>query len=455
MGRSNRAKQRRRERRFAEKMAGGRAARAPQAGLNDMAGRLRGMLWRPSYGEARAVIFALAVKSVFTLAMLAFGHNHAEIIAAFDLQSWFPGEPNNWNRWYTRGAPVWYAPLAHWDGQHYLLLADWGYNIQYDNTGGKQFYPLYPLAIRAFSLVFSPAVSALLLNYLFVGGFCAFLYRTGAHFGCRWPALSVVMVMAFPTAFFTSAFYSEPLFLFLLGGFFHHFFCTKNRRAYLLFFALLPLSRGSAAFVFGGLALCALLEFARFFAARRAAHAAEEPAAAPQMFAWRPYAECAAVFVLGAVAYLAFFQIVVGDAFVGIKAQARANTGNSIANIFNPAHFWDILTAKSMDAKWFSIYHARSYYWIMWITLAACAAFAALREWKLLCFYFSLVYCHAAMGDLAGHTRYMLAAMPFLALALAKHARRRQHAAMIYALCAAMFALQLYLAARYAMNLWV
>jgi len=296
MSKRSRAGERRRAKRLQRKHVESARMTQTQQEPRAAAGRLRRALrWRPTRGEAHAILFVTAVKIVFTLAMLLFAWNYLELAQAFGLHAYFPGAPNANHRWYT-GADIssWYLPLANWDAQHYLLLSDYGYNHGYDRTSGQQFYPLYPMLIRACSLVLPRPAAALLLNYFFMAGFALFMYRIGVARRCRRPLLTLLIVMAFPTAFYTSVFYAEPLFLFLLAGFLWHFW-HSGRRVYLLYFALLPLTRGSAAFVFGGLALFALLDYARHknmpIAAAHTPSAAAAPPARPSIsfsFTLRP-----------------------------------------------------------------------------------------------------------------------------------------------------------------------
>ncbi len=107
---------------------------------------------------------ALAIKTVVMTAMLFFFYRFSN-----------PDRVHNlWNRWYTGEGDLtsWYIPFANWDGQHYLLLADYGYGHWQHS---QSFYPLFPELIRVLSYVFSPAVSAVLLNYVFSAGFFLFV----------------------------------------------------------------------------------------------------------------------------------------------------------------------------------------------------------------------------------------------------------------------------------------
>ena len=71
----------------------------------------------------------------------------------------------------------------------------------------------------------------------------------------------------------------------------------------------------------------------------------------------------------------------------------------------------------------------------------------------LLLLYVCSVYGAASMGDGGSYLRFALAACPILAIALVH--QFRQHPVKISGVCMLMFALQLYLATRFAIHEWV
>jgi len=382
--------------------------------------------------ETRIIGLALAVK----IAMAAF------MLFAFYQFSDFEQIHNLGNRLYTgqENRTAWYLAFANWDGQHYLILSDLGYKHW---NFAQAFYPLYPMLMRALSAVFSPWMSGLILNYLFTAGFCVFLHRIAAHIKCPKPHLAVLMLLAFPTAFFTGAIYTEALFLFLLTGFLYHLLVTRSY-AVLMYAFLMPLTRPTAVFIVGGLLLHTAVEYAQ---ARSRAKKWEKASANPaeieragtnrrrkrkaraaqiapvKPFDWRYPALCLAAFLAGALAYLLFMKFATGDAFSGFAG---------LENLHDYHHLPD--------------------HGIVLFFLAA-LIFVLRREWALLCFYFPLVYAHAAMSAVRAdsYLRYMLIAAPFLVLAGLKAAPRP---AAVYALCAVLFAAQLYFAYRFSLNQW-
>lgn len=420
--------------------------------------------------EYRIIGLALAVKTVVAAAMLLF----------FFLQPDSAPIHNLWNRWYTgaENLSAWYLPFANWDGQHYLLLSEWGYDCgDCKKIGSQAFYPLYPMLLRALSVVSPPWIAALLLNYLLTAGFCVFLYRIASHLQCPKPHLAVLLLLTFPTAFFTVPIYSEALFLFLQLGFLYHLLVSRSY-VVLLYAFLMPLTRGTGIFIAGGLLLyiavgCAQALYraqrekwrrkaqqaqeaqskrGRLHPRRRPAPAAPPPPP-PEPFDWRYPAYCFAAFFAGGVAYLLFMWAATGDALTGLAGQSRFVAKNSIANLLNLSVLLDhlltepngLLTVKN------SIYD-RSY---MALFVTGIIVFVWRREWPLLCFYFPVIYTHTFMNvSLTSYSRYMLVAAPLLALAWLKSRPSPRPPYVGYALCAAFFAVQLYMARRYSLNLW-
>ena len=105
------------------------------------------------------------------------------------------------------------------------------------------------ILIQFFSMVMSPPVAALLLNYALMAGFGIFLYLIGLHLRCERPYMAMLIVIgaSFPTAFFTST-ACGGLLLFLMMGFVCHVLIVRSK-AYLFCIALLPLAGCSVAFL--------------------------------------------------------------------------------------------------------------------------------------------------------------------------------------------------------------
>ena len=388
--------------------------------------------------ELRVVGMALVVKLFIMLAMA----NFYDAVSDHDLT-------NLWNRHYTGqdNLASWFILFANWDGQHYLLLAERGYSFHMDSPA---FYPLYPGLINLLSHIFPPAVSAVLLSYVFTAGFSLFLYRITAHFSRSKAQLTVLLVMTFPTAFFFSAFYTESLFLFLETGFLYHLFVTRSK-AGLIYLMLLPLTRPSAVFIFGGLILYTLFEYATYRIEVSKHKKQTRKSLSHRRFDWRYLLYLGVAFMAGVAAYLLIMLLQTGSPFSGITTQNNFMAGNRIANLFNPAIFLQNLFANTDQL--FSYTNSINDRIFMVLSLACGAFFIAFREWRLLCFYLPIVYGHIGMGvGGMSYSRLFLAGLPLLALVLAKNIRWDWP---LYAVCAVGFAFQVYLARLFSLNLWV
>jgi hypothetical protein len=105
-------------------------------------------------------------------------------------------------------------PWQSWDGQWYLKIAAAGYAPD----GSPAFFPLYPLLIRATApaLGGNPLAAALLWSWMALAGALVVLtLLLRSDFGDDETVTSLVLLLAFPTAFTFHAAYTESLFLLL------------------------------------------------------------------------------------------------------------------------------------------------------------------------------------------------------------------------------------------------
>lgn len=106
--------------------------------------------------------------------------------------------------------------IKHWamfDGLHYIKIATEG---AYE--GSSAFFPLYPLLIGLLSSVMSPFLAGIGISLFSLAGtlylFPRYLKALGLSEKAIWWA--VLLFLAFPTAFYLQAVYTESLFIFLL-----------------------------------------------------------------------------------------------------------------------------------------------------------------------------------------------------------------------------------------------
>ena len=106
-----------------------------------------------------------------------------------------------------------------WDAHHFLRVAEVGYRTGTpppDDPLYIVFFPFFPLAVRVVSVVFRDLVlSGLMVSFVASVGAGFVLHRLVALDASEDEAWrSVLLLLAFPTAYFLAAPYSEALFLF-------------------------------------------------------------------------------------------------------------------------------------------------------------------------------------------------------------------------------------------------
>jgi Mannosyltransferase (PIG-V) len=128
------------------------------------------------------------------------------------------------------------APVARWDSAWFLEVARHGYQPQLGGVSAPRdaYFPLYPLAIRALSVLGGGQVLA--GGLLSLGAFAVALYGIhrlttlelgGGQRGAQSARLAVLVMAFSPMAFFFSAVYSESLYLALSVGV---FWAARNGR---------------------------------------------------------------------------------------------------------------------------------------------------------------------------------------------------------------------------------
>jgi hypothetical protein len=111
------------------------------------------------------------------------------------------------------------AAVVRWDAIHYLQIAQHGYQ----STRDAAFYPLYPILVRAGSLVtHSPVVAGVLISLVSMLASMVIIRRLAELELGQQAANVTVQLLAFgPMAVFLSAIYTESLFLALTAATFY------------------------------------------------------------------------------------------------------------------------------------------------------------------------------------------------------------------------------------------
>ncbi len=156
--------------------------------------------------------------------LVILGLKVATFVSALVALTCFPNfnerEYQNDLHWPREGAPTLATHFSTWDGAHYLLLSETGYQA---GSASCAFYPLWPYLIRAGSgLTFGNHFLAglLLANALSVAAFLVFHLFVEQHHGLSTANASVALLLAYPGAMFFSLIYTESLFFLLVTLFF-------------------------------------------------------------------------------------------------------------------------------------------------------------------------------------------------------------------------------------------
>jgi Gpi18-like mannosyltransferase len=106
--------------------------------------------------------------------------------------------------------PSWVWGFGNFDGVHYLRLAQMGYSSEFTQA----FFPIYPLLVYLFSLGRWYFLSGLVISNLTFLLALYFLFRLFViDYSGKVSYRSVLLLLAFPTAFYFGAVYSESTFL--------------------------------------------------------------------------------------------------------------------------------------------------------------------------------------------------------------------------------------------------
>lgn len=118
--------------------------------------------------------------------------------------------------------------LLQWDGGHYLTIAKFGYQ----NSSDFAFFPLYPLAIKALSGVIGNQIFwGIFISNISFFIFLLLIFKTLSKKYSKKIGFNVyITYLLFPTAFFTTAYYSESLFLLLA---FASIYAIDNKKYFL------------------------------------------------------------------------------------------------------------------------------------------------------------------------------------------------------------------------------
>jgi hypothetical protein len=340
---------------------------------------------------------------------------------------------NSWNRWYfPANLHTILLPFANWDGQHYLMLSDLGYNFFLDS---RAFFPLYPLTIRVLNLVSnSPYLSAFILNTIFSYLFFGFYYKYAIQYFDKENVIkSLALILCFPATFFLTVFYAEALFLFLIFAFLYYYDVRKSYLS-LVFAFLLPLTKGQALYVLLSILVLILI---RFLKKEKMNYKYE----ASNLFA----------FFIGGITYFAFFYFVTGNGFSGIEAQNNFAFNFKLSHVINIPHFVEYLFSPSQSLFSFNNSLVDKLFIMIALLLIFLTYESKRKEWFV--FYLMFSYPIASLGTGGSFIRFSLLLIPFFSLAFFSY--RDMGKVVFCSICTVLAVIQLFFIYRFSMNFWV
>lgn len=228
-----------------------------------------------------------------------------------------------------QGLPPAFRAFNTWDTQHYLLLATSGYGV---NPMSNAFFPLYPFLIRLFTPLFAGRA---LLSALFVANVASLfvpvsMYRLCRLFFDRTAAFrATLLLLAFPTAFYLTVAYTEPLYLALTLAAFYYLLSGEMTKAAIVCF-FLPLARAQALLFVIPIGILLVQD----------AHSRAGDLRARVLPAVGRYAAPLAATILGMVAYLSICRWQLGGFMAGLDAQRLYVANNSLGNLLSPAAWY-------------------------------------------------------------------------------------------------------------------
>jgi hypothetical protein len=291
---------------------------------------------------------------------------------------------------------------VRWDARHFLEVAEYGYTDASSDPHATAFFPLFPLLVRAVSVVGVPVnVAAMFITTLSTVVACAYLHRMaeeeiGRHSGRR----AVLYLLLFPTAVFLIAPYSEATFL---AGTVAAFFYARNGRWKL---AALPAAVATASRAAGVFVLIGLLF---------------------ELFRQRPRPVRDAVVAMGVgliplVAYGAYLWQIKGNPLYFFIDQREGWNRDFVSPLESLRNSFDLATSSSAPTNWVLTWRMELVAAVIGVALVVWAL--AVREWGY------AAYMGAAMAALMTSTWYfsiprMLLTFFPAVLLLARYTMRR------------------------------
>lgn len=274
-----------------------------------------------------------------------------------------------------------------WDANIYLYLSEYGYQVGHV---ANAMYPLWPFVIRVGTFITGDSlVSALLLsNILSLAGLYLLHRLIFEQFGNSIANSSLLLMLAFPGAFYFNLAYSESLFLFLCVLSFFYIYRQRFLAAALVGF-LIPLVKALGLIIIIPLAL-ALYE----------AHKAKRIPLHSTLFLALP--------ILGYACYFLIMYISIGDALAGFNAQTNFIAKSSLWKLFDIPQFLKLIFTFEIDHTPFTSIFDR-----LWFIFMAIGLYLLYRINRIYFFFALPLALVPAIGtSFMSYTRYAAVIFP-------------------------------------------
>jgi hypothetical protein len=284
-----------------------------------------------------------------------------------------------------------------WDGQHYLYLSENGYHA---GEISAAFFPLYPLLIHLGGfLTGDNLLAGLIVSNLasLIALYLLFKLVRELH-GQRAAENTLLLYLAFPTAFFLCLVYTESLFLLLAVSFFYLLFRGRWGWAAVLA-AIIPLARPEGVLI--------ALPSAVFYGIEGLRKGRFGLGHA--ILVLSP--------ALGALAYLAFMQAATGNAFEMFNAMEHYVSAHSIRYVLRPIQLIQTLTQGPLAIHGFTDSIIDRLFFVAFLLLLV-PMFRRLHP-ALAVFGLAVGILNILSGTFMSYTRYFLLDFPvFIAAGL-------------------------------------
>ena len=298
------------------------------------------------------------------------------------------------------------SAFSTWDAQHYLYLSEAGYH---PDQISDAFFPLLPLLIHVATPLFHSSLAAGLVvsNLASLAGLYLLFKLVAEQYGARAARGTLLLYLAFPTAFFLSLIYTESLFLVLTAAFFYLLFSGRFAWAALPA-ALLPLARPEGVLI--------ILPFVVYYGLERLGIGRRPVLEALDRLR---AADVAAVLspVVGGVAYLTFMRLATGNAFEMFQAMHSYVSAHSLTYVLHPVQLAQALWQWPLALHGFTNSIVDRALFLLFLALLV-PMFRRLHP-SLALFALAVGLLNVLSGTFMSYSRYLLLAFPvFITAAL-------------------------------------